>query len=44
MMYGFFKLQDKLFGIRVSAKDEVEGLDMPEMGIKGYDEGAVLEQ
>ena len=43
MMYGFFKLQDKLFGIRVAAKDEIDGLDLPEMGIKGYDEGTVAE-
>jgi ammonium transporter, Amt family len=40
-MYSFFKIQDKLFGIRVSKKDEVEGLDMPEMGIKGYEDAAV---
>jgi ammonia channel protein AmtB len=37
-MYGFFKLNHKLFGIRVSEKDEIEGLDMPEMGVKGYDD------
>jgi Amt family ammonium transporter len=37
-MYGFFKLSDKLFGIRVAAKDEVEGLDIPEMGVKGYED------
>lgn len=37
VMYGFFKLQHKFFGIRVDAKDEVAGLDMPEMGVKGYD-------
>ena len=24
-------------GIRVSAETEIEGLDMPEMGTKGYD-------
>jgi Amt family ammonium transporter len=41
MMYGFFKIQDLLFGIRVSKKDEIEGLDMPEMGIKGYEEAPV---
>ncbi len=35
-MYGFFKLQDKIFGIRVEARDEIDGLDMPEMGIVGY--------
>jgi ammonium transporter, Amt family len=40
MMYGFFKIQDKLFGIRVAKKDEIIGLDMPEMGIKGYDDSA----
>ncbi|KAF0139157.1 MAG: ammonium transporter Amt family [Stygiobacter sp.] len=37
MMYTFFKLQHKLFGIRVNAEDEIAGLDMPEMGIKGYE-------
>ncbi|MCK9426449.1 MAG: ammonium transporter [Ignavibacteriaceae bacterium] len=35
-MYSFFKLQHKFFGIRVEAKDEIDGLDMPEMGIIGY--------
>ncbi|MFA4922654.1 MAG: ammonium transporter [Ignavibacteriaceae bacterium] len=35
-MYSFFKLQHKFFGIRVEAKDEIDGLDMPEMGIVGY--------
>ncbi len=38
VMYGFFKLQDKLFGIRVAKKDEIDGLDIPEMGVKGYEE------
>jgi Amt family ammonium transporter len=36
-MYAFFKISDKLIGIRVSARDEAEGLDMPEMGVEGYD-------
>lgn len=36
-MYTFFKLQHKFFGIRVNAEDEIAGLDMPEMGIKGYE-------
>ncbi|MDP4174963.1 MAG: ammonium transporter [Bacteroidota bacterium] len=40
-MYGFFKLSDKLFGIRVSKRDEIEGLDMPEMGVKGYDDTGI---
>ena len=39
VMYAFFKIQDKFFGgIRVSAKDEIAGLDMPEMGVQGYEE------
>ena len=38
-MYAFFKIQDKFFGgIRVAAKTEIEGLDMPEMGVHGYEE------
>ena len=37
VMYGFFKICDKVIGLRVSAKDEIQGLDMPEMGIKGYE-------
>ena len=42
VMYAFFKVCDKLMGgIRVAAKDEIEGLDMPEMGIKGYDDTPV---
>jgi len=40
-MYTFFKIQDKIFGIRVSKNDEIDGLDMPEMGIKGYDDAAI---
>ncbi|MCX6150703.1 MAG: ammonium transporter [Ignavibacteriales bacterium] len=40
-MYGFFKLNDKLFGIRVSEQDEIDGLDMPEMGVKGYEDTTV---
>jgi ammonium transporter, Amt family len=31
-----FKLIDKLVGNRVKAKDELIGLDIPEMGIEGY--------
>jgi Amt family ammonium transporter len=36
-MYIFFKISAKTIGIRVDAGDEVEGLDIPEMGVKGYD-------
>jgi ammonium transporter, Amt family len=31
-----FKLIDKTVGLRVSAKDELDGLDIPEMGVEGY--------
>jgi Amt family ammonium transporter len=31
-----FKLIDVIVGLRVSAKDELEGLDVPEMGTEGY--------
>ena len=31
-----FKLIDLTVGNRVSAKDELEGLDVPEMGVEGY--------
>jgi Amt family ammonium transporter len=36
-MYVFFKVCDKVMGLRPSARDEIQGLDMPEMGIKGYE-------
>jgi Amt family ammonium transporter len=32
----FYKLVDKVVGMRVKAEDEVEGLDIPEMGVAGY--------
>jgi Amt family ammonium transporter len=31
-----FKLIDKTVGMRVNAKDELYGLDLPEMGVEGY--------
>lgn len=31
-----FKLTEKLVGNRVDAKDELAGLDIPEMGVEGY--------
>ncbi len=40
LMYGFFKVCDKFIGIRVSREDELQGLDIPEMGVKGYDDSA----
>ncbi len=32
----FMKVQDRLFGIRVSAETEIAGLDLPEVGASGY--------
>ena len=34
--YAFFKLVDVVIGNRVAAADEIEGLDVPEMGVLGY--------
>lgn len=34
--YIFWKVLDKVIGIRVSAEDEVAGLDIPEMGVLAY--------
>jgi ammonium transporter, Amt family len=36
-MYVFFKISNKFVPIRVKHSDEVEGLDLPEMGVKGYE-------
>ena len=38
--YSFFKIQNKLTkgGIRSAEADEIEGLDIPEMGILAYPE------
>jgi ammonium transporter, Amt family len=34
--YVFFKLLDKVWGLRVAPEDELEGLDIPEMGVLAY--------
>ena len=34
----FFKVVDAVVGMRVSAEEELEGLDVPEMGVHGYPE------
>jgi hypothetical protein len=34
----FFKVLDLVMGMRVSAEMELEGLDVPEMGVHGYPE------
>jgi Amt family ammonium transporter len=41
--YAFFKLCDRLMGIRSTPEDELAGLDMPEMGAPAYwDDGEPL--
>lgn len=40
VMYVFFKVCDKIVGLRVKEADEVAGLDIPEMGVHGYVGGA----
>ncbi len=39
VMYAFFKLSDKIVPLRVKEKDEIAGLDIPEMGVHGYFDG-----
>jgi len=34
--YLFFKILDKTWGLRVNPEDELEGLDIPEMGVLAY--------
>ena len=34
--YIFFKILDRVWGIRVSPEDELNGLDIPEMGVTAY--------
>jgi len=36
--WAFFKVLDAVIGMRVSAEEELEGLDVPEMGTHGYPE------
>lgn len=38
LMYAFFRIQDAVQGIRSSAEDEINGLDVHEMGVAGYPE------
>ena len=38
----FFKLLDKVWGLRVSPTDELEGLDIPEMGCLAYPDSALV--
>ncbi len=34
--YVFFRILDKVWGLRVKPEDEIEGLDIPEMGVYAY--------
>ena len=34
--YVFFKVLDRVWGLRVSPEDELEGVDIPEMGVLAY--------
>ncbi len=36
LMYAFFRVQDAVQGIRSSAEDELNGLDIPELGVAAY--------
>jgi Amt family ammonium transporter len=36
VMWIFFKICKATIGLRVDAKDEIAGLDIPEMGVEGY--------
>ncbi len=38
----FFKVLDKIMGLRVSPEDELEGLDIPEMGVLAYPDRQML--
>ena len=38
VMYAFFKVSNRVYHMRPAERVEVDGLDLPEMGIKGYEE------
>ncbi len=38
----FFKILDKVWGLRVSPEDELEGLDIPEMGVLAYPDSMIM--
>jgi ammonia channel protein AmtB len=44
MAYVWFKISDKITPLRVSAETELAGLDIPEMGVKGYPEFVLAEK
>jgi Amt family ammonium transporter len=38
----FFKILDRVWGLRVSPEDELEGLDIPEMGVLAYPDSQLV--
>ena len=40
--YLIFKLLDKIWGLRVSPEDELDGLDIPEMGVLAYPDNQLV--
>ena len=40
--YVFFKVLDKVWGLRVAPEDELEGLDIPEMGVLAYPDSQLV--
>jgi ammonium transporter, Amt family len=42
VMWIFFTICQKTIGLRTDAKDEVGGLDIPEMGVHGYYDPAIM--
>jgi Amt family ammonium transporter len=44
MAYAWFKLSNLITPIRVSAEVELQGLDMPEMGVLGYSEFTLVKE
>lgn len=42
MSYAFFKLLDKTWGLRVAPEAELDGLDIPEMGVLAYPDNQMI--
>ncbi len=40
--YVFFKILDRVWGLRVTPETELEGLDLPEMGVLAYPDNQIL--
>ena len=42
LSYAFYRVLDKVWGLRVAPEDELAGLDIPEMGVKAYNDYQLL--